>query len=185
MSNIIEDVNFEEQLVFEEFIIIKEQILGTKGEILVRETEDLFIDWKEIRDEVITLVLKGDMETAALITKGKGADYVRLLERKMNSLTNYARNKAGGFLEDAIGLQSGIIRNFIVFICIVAIFLLLLGYFLISGILSNILLLRATMVKITSTGELAKADLSGKNELTEKCRGTLICLSTDWKRCSG
>lgn len=170
LDNVIDDVNLQEQLVFEEFTVIREQILGEKGEDLLRETVDLFIDWKKTRDEVISLVVEGERESASLITKGKGAYHVVLLERKIESLTDYARNKAGGFLEDAVNLQNGIVRNLIILIFTVALLLLLLGYFLINGILSNIFLLSTTMTKITTTGELVKADLGGKNELTDMSR---------------
>ncbi len=95
-----------EAKVYQQLDIVRENILGTEGQTLERETRQLFVNWKPIRDEVIRLVRSGDILKAEDITKAKGADHVLLLETKMLELSSYARNKADTFLHDAETKQS-------------------------------------------------------------------------------
>lgn len=101
VEKFVKKVDSEEARVFKNLNIVKEKILGTSGQKLEAETRKLFIDWKLIRDEVIGLVRKGKRRKAAGITTGKGANHVILLENKMLSLKNYARNKADNFFQSA------------------------------------------------------------------------------------
>jgi len=167
LSDAIYAVSFEEQLVLDNLDIVREYILGGKGERLERDTRKSFLDWKIIRTEVITLVSNGDKNTAAAITKGKGAEHARFLERNMADLVSYARNKAGGFLEDADRTHEGVMRNVIVFICVIALFLIVTGYLLITGILGRIASLNNTMFQITKTGDLVKSDMTGTHEIAD------------------
>jgi len=95
-----------EKEVFEKLKIIDEKILGEEGQALAKETTQLFVEWRPIREEVISLVRNGDRDSAADITRGKGAAHQALLESKLLSLTAYARNKADGFIEDALRVQN-------------------------------------------------------------------------------
>ena len=94
-------VNEEEKIVYQNLDIIKNRILGAEGQALIRETIVFFKDWRPIREEVISLVRKGQKEEAASITKGKGAQYELMLENKMLELTAYARRKADGFINNS------------------------------------------------------------------------------------
>jgi diguanylate cyclase (GGDEF)-like protein/PAS domain S-box-containing protein len=96
LEEAITQVNHYEQMVHERFKIIRERYLGEKTTIDAAQTA--FIDWREIRAEVIALRRVGKHEKAASITKGKGADHVKLLTKRMDSLTIFARNKAEEFL---------------------------------------------------------------------------------------
>lgn len=95
-----------EQKVYQQLDIIRENILGIEGQALERETRQLFVDWKPIRDEVVRLLKSGNRQEAILITKAKGARHVAKLEAKMLELTSYARKKATGFLAFAERSQS-------------------------------------------------------------------------------
>ncbi len=90
-----------ERKVYAQLDIVRANILGSEGQTLERETRQLFVNWKPIRDEVISLVRSGSILRAEYITKAKGADHVLLLETKMLELTSYARKKADTFLQDA------------------------------------------------------------------------------------
>lgn len=90
-----------EARVYAQLDLVRENILGSEGQTLERETRQLFVNWKPIRDEVIHLVRSGNTIRAEYITKARGADHVRLLETKMLELSSYARNKASTFLQDA------------------------------------------------------------------------------------
>ena len=93
------EVNKYEQLVYEQLDVIKNLIIGAEGQNLEKKTRQLFDDWKSIREEVFVLINSGRRDEAALITKGKGADHVSMLEFKMLELTSYARKKADGFMQ--------------------------------------------------------------------------------------
>ena len=54
-----------------------------KSRMILSFALEMFAGWKPIRVEVEELVLKGDRNAAGRITRGKGADYVSRLERKI------------------------------------------------------------------------------------------------------
>jgi hypothetical protein len=93
----VDAVSDEEVLAYRHFNIVRKNILGEKGKFLEKEARELFDEWRQIRNEVIGLVNKGQNENAANITIGKGAEHVAILEEKMFGLTNYARDKASEF----------------------------------------------------------------------------------------
>jgi len=94
-----DEVNKYEQLVYEQFDVIRDNIIGTEGQNLEERTRQLFADWKPIRQEVFLLFHSGRRDEAAAITKGKGAVHVDELEDKMMELTSYARKKADDFMQ--------------------------------------------------------------------------------------
>ena len=97
----LEAVAEGEAKVYRQLDIIRKDILGREGRTLERQTRQLFVNWRPIRDEVVTLLESGRKQEAVQITKGKGADHVERLEAKMLELTSYARGKATGFLRVA------------------------------------------------------------------------------------
>ncbi|MBF0379829.1 MAG: EAL domain-containing protein [Magnetococcales bacterium] len=96
LEEAIAHVNQHEQEVIERFNIVRERYLGEKTTIDAAQTA--FMDWREIRSEVIALRRAGKHEEAAAITKGKGADHVHLLTKRMDALIKFAHNKAEEFL---------------------------------------------------------------------------------------
>ena len=88
-------VDAHEQEVFKNFEIIFERFLGDKGKI--HRVYQSFASWREIRNEVIALRRAGDAASAAEITKGKGANHVRLLTAQTQELVDYAAFKASEF----------------------------------------------------------------------------------------
>ena len=116
------EVNKDEQLVFEQLDVIKERIIGTEGQNLEKMTRQLFVDWEPIREEVFLLFRSGLINEAALITKGKGADHVAKLEDKMLELTSYAKNKADSFMQLAERSQERV-ENISVLLVLVGVFL--------------------------------------------------------------
>ncbi len=129
--NIIADkisrINRQETRVYKNLDIIRGKILGNQGKALEEEARRLFKTWKPIRDEVITLVLRHQTETAALITKNKGADHVNRVEAKMGELTAYARNKASDFLNQSDHTGSKTRSISIAFLIVGLIFILITG----------------------------------------------------------
>ena len=99
LENAITAVNKLEQKVIEDFNIVFERFLGDQSD--VKYKYNMFIEWKKIRDEVITLVRQGNKKDAAEITKYKGAIYVKNLTSEMNDLIEFANNKAVTFFNHA------------------------------------------------------------------------------------
>lgn len=163
----IQKVQSEEIKVYQELDTIQSYILGREGKHLVDETIKMFTGWKPIRVEVKELVLEGNMVEANQITRTKGADYVNRLERKMSELTNYALNKAHGFMENAKEVERNISRQAVIFVVAMIFIALTIGVLITSSILSSVSHLKKTMSKITETGELLKSDLKGDNEITQ------------------
>lgn len=99
-------VSENEHKVYQQLDVIREVILGKQGQVLEKQTRQLFVDWKPIREEIFMLLKSGNKKEAILIAKEKGAPHVIKLETKMLALTSYARKKADGFLERAETSQS-------------------------------------------------------------------------------
>ncbi|MFC1489466.1 PAS domain S-box protein, partial [Thermodesulfobacteriota bacterium] len=99
-------VNEHEQIVYKHLDVIRERIIGTEGQVLEKQTRQLFTGWRPIREEVFLLFHSGRTNEAASMTKGKGAVHVANLESKMLELTSYARKKADSFMQLAELSQS-------------------------------------------------------------------------------
>jgi hypothetical protein len=97
-----------EQKVYQQLDIIRDDILGEEGKTLEKQTRQLFENWKPIRKNVVRLLNSGNRQEAILITKTNGADHVANLEAKMLELTSYARKKADSFIKLADKMQSNI-----------------------------------------------------------------------------
>jgi len=101
-ENLIEDseaVDELERTVLRDFEIIDKQFLGEKEKY--ENALEVFSSWKPVRDEVISLMRKGERKKAAAITKGKGALHVERIEESIEALGDFAQNKARDFLRVA------------------------------------------------------------------------------------
>ncbi len=94
-------VSKEEQVVYQHLQTAKGAILGDEGVMGVTRLENLFRQWKPIRDEVIELTKAGRKREAADITRQKGVDHIRKLETEIDSLLRYVDGKAKGFYDGA------------------------------------------------------------------------------------
>jgi len=97
-----------EKVVHHCFDVLRQRFLGDRA--LVDDAYDSFLDWRQIRAEVVALKLRGDGEAAAAITREKGARRVALLEEKMDVLRNLAARKADEFLVHSRDVQAHSIR---------------------------------------------------------------------------
>jgi len=165
ISLAIQEVREKEAVVYRELNLIKRYILGKEGRQLIESTILLFDGWKPIRLEVQDFVLKGDRTSANLITRKKGADYVAHLERRMEELTRYARNKADGFMQDARKTQRRVYIHILTSITLFMCLAITIGYLLSSSILGAIETFRQTIARITRTGELEQTTVKGNHEI--------------------
>ena len=165
ISLAIQEVREKETVVYRELNLIKRYILGKEGRQLIESTILLFDGWKPIRREVQDFVLKGDTASANLITRKKGADYVAHLEKRMEELTRYARNKADGFMQDAQKTQRRVYIHILTSITLFMCLAITIGYLLSSSILGAIETFRRTIARITRTGELEQTTIKGNHEI--------------------
>ncbi len=92
LIKIIEDVQKEEEKVYRNFELVYKNYLGKKADI--DASYKTFKNWKNIRDEVISLVYKNQLEKAVDITKDKGAKHIQNLYSQIDILKKFAFNKA-------------------------------------------------------------------------------------------
>ncbi len=138
LETAISRVNDYEKIVYSYLEIVRKRILGNEGAALQKETAQLFHDWKPIRDEVIALTRRGNIEEAFAITKGKGADHVEKLNLKMEELKNYAAEKASGMLHDSQLTRVSVIRTTTVFIALIVTVAIIFGFFFSRSVTNTI-----------------------------------------------
>jgi methyl-accepting chemotaxis protein len=114
VNNAVARVNYSEMEVIKQLGIAKKQYLGDPEEI--NKLEKLFISWKPIREEVIELTISGNTLQAAEITKGKGAQHVKLLEDAIGNLERFADNMADSFTNNALDSAKEVNRITIIII---------------------------------------------------------------------
>jgi diguanylate cyclase (GGDEF)-like protein/PAS domain S-box-containing protein len=108
LSLAVSKVNAEEAAVFECFERVSERFLGDKQTVQAALTA--FVQWRNIRAEVIELVRVGQYDAATAITQGRGATYVAELTATMDGLIAFARAKAASFLANSERLRTESIR---------------------------------------------------------------------------
>jgi len=158
INRTIKVISEHEKQVYLYLDVVKEKIIGNEGKMLESEARILFDNWRPIREEVIEMVQRGEKDTAASITIGKGANHVALLEERMLGLTTYAREKASGFMHESEKAHSAMDAALILF--------------LLLGTLTSFIVAFFTIKRIT----LAEVSLE-KSE--ERFRG-LIESTSDW-----
>jgi len=111
LNKSINIVNKNEQLIYDNFKIIKEKFLGNLD--FVNDAYTTFVNSKPIRDEVIDLVKKGKRDDAAKIIKEKGNDHFILLFQKTRKMIDFANEKAAGLNHNSINIILKTKRNFL------------------------------------------------------------------------
>ncbi len=96
---ILKEIDDHEQAVMEEFNIIFDRFLGDKSSIT--QTYQTFLNWRPIRNEVLTLHALGNKEEAVKITKERGAEHVKRLQREVREFVIFAKHKAEEFYQKA------------------------------------------------------------------------------------
>lgn len=136
IAGTLKAVKENEQKVYQQLDIIRQDILGEKGKALEQQFRQLFVNWQPIREEVVRLLKSGNKKDAIFITKAKGAAHVAKLETKMLELTSYAREKANSFMERAEKMQSDL-ENITVFLTLSGVLLSLIIAFVAIQVVFN------------------------------------------------
>ncbi|MGB3366845.1 MAG: ATP-binding protein [Acidaminobacteraceae bacterium] len=160
-------VNINETKVYKNLDLIREKILGEEGRQLERDARLSFEEWKSIRDEVLDFAKSGNMKEASFITKNKGADHVKKLEKEFSKLYSYARNKSEEFESESKDIARTSIRLIISALIITIIIISLVVYLTYKSIWSDLNVLKNGMKEIVETKTLKEINLSGQNEIVD------------------
>ncbi len=125
-------VNDDEKAILKEFNIIFNQYLGNKREI--KTTYNLFIAWKEIRKEVISLMHQSKQEEAIELNQNRAYSHANKVIESAEVLTKYASNKASLFVQDAKYTKELAMMVIIVIISIVLVLIIALLIVLLKSI---------------------------------------------------
>ena len=167
LHEIQQDIRRDEAEFYTNLDIIRARILGDQGKELEKNAREQFHKWKEIRDEIMALAMEQKWEESNNLNRVQGDAPVASLEERMRELTNYARNKADGFIKDAAREEQRLNQYTILYALVLIAVTLLAAIAIIGNISANLRLLQRTMLEIVETGELQYARLKGSNELTE------------------
>lgn len=165
LQTAIRAVQTDEKRVYESLATVKKLILGEEGKKLIEKTIEMFSGWKPIRVEVEELVLQGQIKAASNITRQKGADYVAKLERQMTELTDYARSKADGFMENATDSQNDANKLMIAAFIVMSVSCMAAALFLIGGITRSLNSLKEKLDKISDSGDIELISVDGSDEI--------------------
>ncbi|MGA9753641.1 MAG: response regulator [Desulfobaccales bacterium] len=163
----VQEVREAERATHDNLNVVRDKILGAEGQALERKTREQLDAWGKVRNEVLALIRRGDKAAAIALTLGQEDELFERLVQALLNLRNYARNKAGDFMENAREQQQQIYQRTIIFLAIAALLAFLIGVFLIRSALADLAALRRTMTAITRTGRLEKSMVTGANEIAD------------------
>ncbi|MCP4181518.1 MAG: response regulator [bacterium] len=167
MMKAINEENIYEKKIIANLKIIKEYIKGSDGANISNRTEKEFAEWKVVRDKIINLAKTGSKNEALRLLYSSDTMLVNRFEDEAQALNAHARQKADEFMNASARIHEYTIRDIIIFILFVACMTGFISFFIIKSTLSNVKELKNVMSKISKTGELIKAKIRGKNEISE------------------
>jgi len=159
VEKLISQVDHNEEIAIHNLDIIRNQIIGTEGQLLEKQARELLIDWKPIRSEVINLVRDGSRGKAAKITTEGGAFHVSLLEQKIFALSSYARNKADGFYHQATKVQKRVFVSTAAIILFGVTISLIIAHLVITLIMKSLQKVREADIKIIKEQEFTQKSI--------------------------
>jgi hypothetical protein len=160
-------MNQEEERVYDQLAILKKYILGERGYQLVVAASQSFSEWKPLRDKIISNLQEGKRQEALEINRTEGDDYARMLERKMEELTGYARNKADGFMQNANKVQKHIAQNTRYMLAFLVIALIFFSWIVMKHIVGRISDLKIALKRNEDLNQLVEVNEAGNNEITD------------------
>ncbi|MBF0339059.1 MAG: MCP four helix bundle domain-containing protein [Nitrospirae bacterium] len=88
-----------EKEVLENFNTISVRFLGDKA--MYDTALGLYLQWKPLRGEIISLVKAGKLDEAEAILHGRHTDHISDINKATSVIVSFAQNKAETFLQDA------------------------------------------------------------------------------------
>ena len=124
LTNIINLINYNESQAFKELDIISKRYLGNSSDI--KKAHQALLDWKQIRQETIRLVIDDNLKKALFITRNKGEKQLSKVHQEVSNLVALPLDKATLYTEKAKTLN----HNSMIFIVLVSIASILLILYL-------------------------------------------------------
>ena len=122
LTNIINLINYNESQIFKELDIISKRYLGDSSDI--KKAHQALLDWKQIRQETIRLVMDNKLKEASFITRNKGKNQLSSIHQDVSNLIALPINKAS-FYDEKAKIFNHNSMIFIVLVCIASILLIL------------------------------------------------------------
>ncbi len=146
--------------IMNKFELLKERFLGDKSKI--EATEQLFKDWKPIRDKVIAMRLAQVTANPGEITVKEGAPHLARLINVLNKVQDFADNKAVSFNQNAKEQAASSNQVLTILFALAAVLAAAAGYFVTIGIS------RPMKQAVNLAEQVANGDLTQKLSLDQK-----------------
>lgn len=146
--------------IMSKFKLLKERFLGDKSKI--EATEQLFKDWKPIRDKVIAMRLAQVTANPGEITVKEGAPHLVRLINVLNKVQDFADNKAVSFNQNAKEQAASSNQVLTILFALAAVLAAAAGYFVTIGIS------RPMKQAVNFAEQVANGDLTQKLSLDQK-----------------
>lgn len=158
LITIIEDIQKEEEKVYKNFELIYKRYLGERKDIDL--SYEAFKNWKIIRQEVISLMYKKEIEKAITITKGKGAKHIDNLYSQINVLKDFAFNKANEYYK--LSLENTPLEQIIIIYFLTFSITTLIVFYVTKSLLKNNRVNKKQLYLIDQNILIAKLNLNQK-----------------------
>ena len=146
-----------EKNVYASFDIVFEKFLGNMDD--AHNAYEAFNEWKPIREEVIQLQLMGKTTEAAAITKGKSANHVELLNRKIKKMVDFANSKGYSLYVEAETVKNNTIRNSQILLAIIVVLGIIIALTITHSIIKPLSVMKDVSEQITM------GNLSARNQI--------------------
>ncbi len=152
-----------ESMVLDDFALVDKKFLGDKSKVDIARHK--FLNWKQIRDEVIQLIYLGKKEAAAEITKAKGATYVKDLHITIGEFINFAELKAEAFLTEANTARDNTLTLTVISLLFVILVTVLFAVYFTRSITKPLSLALKTSNQLAEGNLDVEIKITGKDEL--------------------
>ncbi len=112
---IVSEIDAHDRKVYERMDLGRERFLGDKAEF--ERLRAIYAEWLPIRRDIVDLMKQGKVEEAREAVRGRGTAQVELILKQMDSVLNFAGNKAASFMVNAGETQQRI--NFLTLILLI------------------------------------------------------------------
>ena len=148
--------------------LIQKKMMSNNGKMLALKARLNFYQWRPIRNEAIKDAEKGRFDRAQEINTTKGDPYVHMLQSEMDSLGNFAENRAKLFSKDSHSIASHA-RVVVILTILLSILIGLLASFKLSASLTR----RLRSISM-ATSDMAKGNINQSLEIKGNDELTLV-----------
>lgn len=161
---LIQSIAAHEADAARQFDILFDRYLGPKSDI--EELHKAFAQWKSIRDETIRMLRAGDSDEAMRRTRadGVGGGHVEKMWQQVETVSNFARNKANQFYRDAEEMKRALYHQLGLTIAAIILLTLLISWFLLQNIRQPLKELASAAAQFRAGDLGARSRYVSKNE---------------------